>query len=113
MQLYLISLHGQGDTDIRLVEKDVWDWVVSPADFKGKSFLNEVPPQSVLDKINLQNKKWGQKQQKNVQITVGSFNNDRALLAPAYKNFYSVREMTLFVGEQNIKIVDEFEGCIY
>lgn len=111
-KLYALVLTGQGDTDIKLVEKDVWDWIMGA---KPKQKV----PKSVLDKLREHQMREGYEEFEEPYITPGSPVNDAALYAPAAIvdgkdcQFFSVSEYTKFVKKHDIDIVDDFEGCIY
>lgn len=104
-QLYLLVMSGQGDTYVKLVDKETWEWIGDPfkpcpdAVLKGYQERNETD-----DKPN---------------ITTGSAVNDAALqVAPAMVDgeetmFYGVKECMDFCKEHDIDIVDEWEGYIY
>ena len=113
-KLYLISLSGQGDHQLTLVDEETWNWIGSAWPFKRGSTGGADPsiPANVkarLDPID-----------GDVYITSGSWENDRAIRAPtALFNgqptpmFFSVKEMNRFVRDNDIEIVEEYDGCIY
>lgn len=123
-KLYILSLAGQGDVHIRLVEEDCWEWINQLM----KKGWKTPPPQSVLDKKSAQLKAEGEPEEKysvEVQrfsisygeffcITSGSGFNDAALTVPAVHEFYSIKESVDFLTKHpEIEIVDSFEGAIY
>jgi hypothetical protein len=54
-----------------------------------------------------------------VYITIGSYNNDRALRSPVIEMnnkkalFWSVKEAFDFINKNNLNLIDSFEGYIY
>lgn len=105
-KMFLISLSGQGDVDLKLVTKEVWDWILTP--FNGKSSgYSEVVPKEVQDEMIKHNGSVDE-----VFVSIGSYENDRALQAPGI-SFWGHKELIEYVKNNNIEIVEEFEGYIY
>ena len=112
--VYLIHLTGQGDVEVAFVNKEVFDWINStdkgqaPAD-RGKSgWYDQTVPKFVSDRLP--------SDERGVFLTIGSFNNDRALAVIGLKNvrsFTSVRDAMAHVRRHNLNVVNEFEGSIY
>lgn len=105
-KMFLISLSGQGDVDLKLVTQEVWDWILTPFNGKGSSY-SEVAPKEVQDEMIKHNGKVY-----DVSVTIGSYENDRALQAPGI-SFWGHKELIEYVKNNNIEIVEEFEGYIY
>lgn len=94
---YLITLTGQGDTNIVIVNKDEWD------------FINDAKP--LPYKIKKELKEWYQDCLENVG---GSTDNDRALFMTCVKKIYhNIKDAMEYIKENDIEIVDGFNGCIY
>ncbi|MNK33294.1 hypothetical protein D3C87_517740 [compost metagenome] len=114
MELYLIHLSGQGDTDIRLVRKDGWD-----------ALDNGVfSDQMKADYEATFGDAWGEEQDEMVaelmKMGGGSAENDVALSIPAVvidgksASFADLSDYTKFIrNHPEITIVEEYEGYIY
>lgn len=128
MKAYSIVLTGQGDTQIYIVDKEVWDWVNSPISGKPdghvSSWVDQLVPQKVIDYHRKEEQKLAdfnnrQPEFCDILITAGSWDNDRALNAiPITIDgeealFFSVKELANFCREHDIEIVDSYEGYIY
>jgi hypothetical protein len=131
VKLYMITLNGQGDTDIKFVEKDVWDWI---EDLQTKGWKTP-PPESVLAKLKEKYEEYDPEEATlfdepvtvtaysrgygPVHITSGSGDNDAAIQVPAAivkgakGQFWSMKEALEFIKEYNINVVDTYEGMIY
>ena len=117
-KLYMLTLSGQGDTEVKLVDKETWDWInEAPSYFKGKSRQTSVHqcPASILERI-----RKAQEDPEYVPcITIGSPDNDAALLSPAVEidgeeaSFFSMAAAMKFIRTHDIEIEDSYEGCIY
>lgn len=112
--VYLIHLSGQGDVDIALVDKVTFEWVTSrdkgqrPEDVGKSGWIDQSVPESVRERLP--------KGEREVHLSSGSFENDRALVATTLrgvKTFTSVRGAMAYVRHENLNIVDEYEGYIY
>lgn len=116
MKVYCIDLEGQGDKEIKLVSKEVFDWINSsnlgrPENCEDSGWIDQTAPQEVKD--------YQAKNDGKVYITIGSWGNDRALLAnPLVINgieaaFWNTKELVDFCKNQDCDIEDSFEGYIY
>ena len=116
--LYCIHLTGQGDTEIKLVSKAVWDWINSrdlgrPEGGAGSHWIDQLVPKEVTE----YHAREGNYEA--IYITIGSFDNDRALNATPIKvagreaNFFHIAELINFCRIHDIDIIDTYEGCIY
>lgn len=123
MQVYIVHLAGQGDTEIKFVDKETWEWINSSNlgqsnEDKGKTSWCDVScPESIrkpmieegiIDNIN-----------EFPVITIGSLQNDRALLAPPMlidnkrRTFWNHESFIEFLKDNEFEILGEFEGYIY
>lgn len=112
MKVYLIILTGQGDTEIKVVDQETWDWIKSsnpgkPKNTKKNSWFDQLVPKSQLDKIG-----------EVPYITIGSFENDRALWsrnADGYQEYYydTVIEAMKDIKKNGHEFEDEYSGEIY
>ena len=116
MKVYCIELEGQGDKEIKLVSKEVFNWINSrnlgrPDGCNDSGWIDQIAPQEVKD--------YQAKNDGEVYITIGSYDNDRALLAPPLTIgeveaiFFHTRELVDFCKSHDCDIIDTFEGCIY
>jgi hypothetical protein len=115
MDVVLITLSGQGDTDRFVIPKSVYDWMLSirPGTF-------EVPPEVIVAlepfrtdcEESWEDFKHGD--DGTHQATFGSGTNDVAmLLGIAAKRYDSFRELMADCGDNGWQIVDEYEGYLY
>ena len=133
MDKYLIKVEGQGDTEIILIDKDMWDWLHSDAPailFKNKSHccMDDSAPES-LKKLIIEGDKavalhYGDEDEEeengNVRLSSGAWRNDRALaIIRAFSNtdqpafFMGCIDLINYCKENDINLVAEWEGCIY
>jgi len=82
---YLIFLQGQGDTQVKVVDQETWDWIFSgynpPDPHPGKnSYEDKTCPPAILERYKKAN---GEDAEEPFPcVSVGSTDNDRALYAP-------------------------------
>jgi len=111
---YLIVLQGQGDTDIILANAEAKEWVESPPQ-GGSSSWDEMIPTAVQaghepDEDTNEDGEWVIVD--SVNMTIGSFGNDRAMCCPGDR-FDSLKEVMSFCKKNKIEIIGEFHGFIY
>jgi hypothetical protein len=114
MKVYLIVLQGQGDTDVRVVDKETFDWVTSTnpgmlAEAKGNAWIDSRVPE-------YQQKKREEDGLGSLELTTGSWWNDRMLAAYSihgYKEYSSLRDALKAVKAKGDEIEDTTEGMIY
>lgn len=112
-KLYLINLNGFKDTQITLVNEDVWNWIFSP-------YTDDVEkvPESVLlesekhENVTFDAENMGTDEDGFYCVSPGSYENDRAMCAPGH-SFWSMRDAIDFIKENDVEIIDEFEGYLY
>lgn len=110
-QMFLVVLSGGGDTEVKIVSKPVWDWILTEDDFQGEDSIQDTPPPEVIQEMIEEN---GEDSDCTVFVTSGSPDNDRALNAPApNRSFFSMKEALQYIKRNNIEIVEEYEGYIY
>lgn len=114
MKVYLLTLQGAGDTEATVVDEETFAWVTSEdpgrPDNQSEEFLSSWPdqlvPESALNRMD-----------ERPILTSGSWQNDRALCAPAaegYKEvFWTVKEATDAIKERGDEIAGSWEGHIY
>lgn len=111
--VYMIHLTGQGDVDIALVDRETFEWVTSkqqgrPAGDTSSGWIDQSVPASVKARLP--------RDAQRVQLTIGSWENDRALTATllrGVKRFTEMREALAHIREHKLKVVDTYEGYIY
>ncbi len=107
--LYLIHLSGGRDSSLSLVTEDVWNWIHSGYDSEKSSYYEELS-EAVKEQMRLHNKY--EPDCSSVMVTIGTYDNDRAINAPGIE-FGSMKELFKYVKENDIEIIDEYEGGIY
>ncbi len=116
IKLYSLTMSGQGDTQVTLVTKEIWDWVMSP--------LGRPVPQDVIDyHYEYDDPDDDPGWEPIIAETNGKPNgctvNDAALNAPGAKvageraTFIRMSDFSKFVRKHNIDIVEEWDGYIY
>lgn len=108
--MYTIILSGNGDTEISIVEKDVWE------------FMHDAKPLSE-EKLNKVTAKYRDDEKQETLdwyrdlLADSSTPNDRAFFGlnatDEDKIFRSLKDYTNFVALNNIMVEDSFEGVIY
>jgi len=110
-ECYMLVLQGMGDTEVKLVNKETWDWINN---------LDVDPPQKQIDHF-IENEYCHERPTKEEAIeNLRSLNssttlNDRALKAHEDYGypFFHIKEALDFVSSNCYEIVDTFEGGIY
>ena len=111
-RVYVITLSGQGDIYIKLVDKETWDWIFSPWAPPKKNdvaYVDTTCPPKVLARMVAED------EEAEPYITRGSYENDRALrVEPVYgPTFFSVVEAMNYPSKNKLKIIDSWEGYVY
>lgn len=98
---YLLVLSGQGDTSITVVDQEGWDYLKLPEpEWKGETSVDEKCPG--VDEP--------------VQVTIGSWDNDRAIhlwASDRYPTFDTLKQAMKNIKANNAELADEYHGCIY
>jgi len=110
--MYCIILKGQGDQTIFFVEEDLWDWIHSDP-MPGAISWFEPWPNRLQEAIK--------ESPKGARISIGSYENDRALQVSIYVNVpFNVaedvdmqEEINQWCVDNNVTIVDYYYGYIY
>lgn len=129
MNVYAVMLTGQGDTDIKLVTPETYNWITANELGRTNNHASSWDDTSCPIEVRKQiweslhpSEKKGYNDDFNEyypEITIGSFTNDRALVAPAIKQnnvkleFNNLGDYTAFIKQHDITIIDTFEGYIY
>ena len=126
MEVNILILTGQGDTDFKIVNDEIFRWVVS--DFPHEQLPNgsgvdPFIPQIVTDGLIAQAiddaERFGQQNVDDyTQIQIGqrSYCNDRALNVPnvaCVERFSDMISAINYCVENELKIKDSMEGYIY
>jgi len=135
-KLYMLTMSGQGDIEIKFIEKDSWDWIKAlHKDWKA------IPPASVIEKKIYETEHDGFtviddgleefitefkstgtiKPQDTPHMrsygifytTSGSGANDAALMCPCVYMAFSMKEALDYIKKENVDVQDTFEGAIY
>jgi hypothetical protein len=118
LKVYLIILTDQGDTKIKVVDQETWDWINSddlgrhPNLEGASSWTDLLVPQSQLKKILDDNNGY------HPHLTIGSWQNDRAMWscnADGYVEGYygSVEDAMEAIEKNGHELTDEYHGSIY
>ena len=125
--MYLVSCEGQGDTQCIIVDKEAWDYLHSDAPTFVDNSATEIPPLGVRQAILMESQNSIYKSSGDpktiegvvIWVTSGSYINDRALAMRSSiingntVDFIDMQDAKQFVIDNNINIVDEYEGYIY
>jgi hypothetical protein len=123
-KLYLLDLRGHNDTQISLVSKEVFDWIVGPQPNFGKEsgIEDTLCPADIRKKLEEIHSKNILDEPFELIVTIGSCNNDRALrasydLAETINGeeaiFNTTQELMNFCKKYDIEIEDSFQGYVY
>jgi len=112
-KLYLIVLSGQGDTDVKLVNEDVWNWIFS----QYTSDCEKVPESVLLEAekhecCSFDAEEMDMEEDGYYYVSTGSTDNDRAMGAPG-PSFWSMKDAFDYIKENDIEIIAEWSGYIY
>lgn len=119
MKLNMIILTGQGDTDVMLVNDEIFDWVQSDYPLEEGHGHDPNVPKAVFESMVEAEKGWRPEGQADpnptVSIGLRSFVNDRALHIgdAAEAQFFDMTEAMRYIRENDIEIVRDWEGYIY
>ena len=112
-EVYMIYLSGQGDVDIKLVDKETFDWLSAPSG-QPKPFESSWEDPNVPAAVKERIFKDLPDDEREIRITFGSWHNDRAIFAQSvYGDFDDLTSAIQFIQERGYKLVDTFEGGIY
>ena len=117
---------GQGDIEIKLFNKGTWDYINSdyPVFKKGEYSADETPPAHCQQRI------WDEcfvnesplmydgvncPADVTINVTSGSGNNDRVICLQSDfgDTFFSVMEAMEYARDNDLEIIEEYQGCIY
>jgi hypothetical protein len=111
---YLLRLGGQGDQILTVVGPATWEWIHSmpPAELLERHAMREkIPPPALEENRELTG--GISRHRKTVDITIGSWQNDRALDAPGL-TFHDDQALDDWREKNNImRFKGTYVGCIY
>lgn len=114
---YLVVLSGQGDLEIKIVDKETFDWINSEPVFKkGQNSVEEKVP---LSQVAARRRAYGKSSDVDMEhicVSRGSPDNDRALCCFTileYSQVDSVKAAIAQIKKKGHKLVDEYHGGIY
>jgi hypothetical protein len=118
MKYYMLVLSGNGDTEIKFVNKETWDWV---ADTTGEVKLPESQSDAISKSITeFYTSRYLDIPQDKITNYISNVenmhnDNDKALDAKPDigETFCTLKEAMVFIKENNLEIVDEYAGCVY
>ncbi len=124
-KVYILDLRAMdGDIELKIVDKEVWDWVNNPETGQGNlpddndaCWIDQLAPQQVQD---YQKEECGDDDYEGITVSSGSMENDRALLAGPIKIdgkrlgvCFDRKELRDACQRYNLEIIDEYNGFIY
>jgi hypothetical protein len=108
---YLLVLSDHKMTTARLVTGAVWNWIHSSFDSaQGHGYMERVPT-DVLAEVEKEGDS-GYIKDRELHISCGSYENDRALAAPGHE-FDDVMAAMEYARIHNFDVKETFNGCIY
>jgi hypothetical protein len=109
-KLYLVVLEGGGDISVALVAESVWDWIDLPFESAQSGYYESIPPAVLAEAEKHGRLDWFKDGQ--LRISVGSFDNDRAMAAPGLE-FDDVEDAEAYAARHKVTIAGTYEGYIY
>lgn len=119
--MHIVFLSGQGDTYVKVVDKDTFDWINGPMGDnggEGQWIDKSCPPiqLALLAEEAARAKRSGDRFDPDPWITRGSYDNDRAMMCfstDGYETYYSIVAATRAISKKGHKLAGEYEGCVY
>jgi len=121
---YAVTLSGQGDTEITIVDQEVWDWAMNGGDIP-KSLWDQIEKEIIEEwdasRPGLADEISERREDMEKDGRKGTYGgeNDRALslrgsiIDGEEATFTSVSEFARFIRKKGIDIEEEYEGYIY
>ncbi len=115
MNVYLLVLTGQGDTEIRVVDQETWDWIFGPSGQPEGESGWEDPHVPAYQRRKSREEEG---EENDFYLTSGSWQNDRALHAYSSERydaetFDGIKDVLKVIKKKGDTIAEEFHGCIY
>lgn len=123
MDVFILRMEGQGDVDMRVVDRETWEWIFGPSGRPGTAgtWVDPFVPAAQLKRRQEWQAENSEFADGPLRITSGSWTNDRALACyglPAYDDVSGygddteaeIRQRAVRLGDT---VVDVWEGCIY
>jgi hypothetical protein len=120
VNVYLLVCTGQGDTDVKLVDQEIWDWInlreTPGRQANASGWIDTATPAKVVEALQLNDND----QNAQPEVTIGSYQNDRvhlvhepAALFSEYGGSEAIQSAHDFARANGHIIVGTYEGCIY
>lgn len=117
MKKCLITLTGQGDTNLVLISKEIFEWIVAPMEFLLAVGSIDDPTTPLILQEHMKSRGY----EPLCNVTCGSPDNDKALFVLGcadlddenVRSFGSVRELNKYCKKHKVDIEYEWEGGIY
>jgi hypothetical protein len=109
-KLYLVVLEGGGDITVALVAESVWQWIDLPFESQDSGYYEDVPPAVLVEAEKHGRLSWFKDGK--LRISVGSYDNDRALAAPGLQ-FDDLESAEAYAAANKVQIEGTYDGCIY
>lgn len=126
-KVYLLVLEGQGDINIKIVDTMTYNWITNndlgrAPDTDKYSWDDKTCPVEIKRKIWEEQSGHYNKcsfEEFKINISSGSYNNDRALMAPVITIndeegfFWEITKAMKFINKHNLEVLGEYQGYIY
>lgn len=118
MNVYIVYLSGNGDVDIKVVDKETYDWInnnekgLPPGKKNPSGWKDSLVPQSQLVLMKEQD---GNDFEHPI-VTSGSYQNDRALYAVStrgYTTYSNLKKAMDGITEKGDVLIETYSGLIY
>lgn len=117
MDAYLIILSGQGDTSIKIIDEEIWTWLMSDREVDDHGHDINVP-QAVIDRMWEEDQgpyggEFDSKDDVKIYLSKNSHINDRALAIAGIYGSYNPKKAINWCVDNKVKIKNYYEGYIY
>ena len=110
MKALIVLTDGDGSATYKVVEPEVFTWLTARPNFTHCTGYEEVLPDDVIREIETHTPNI--LIPKSVYITIGSYENDRALAAPG-TTFTRVMDLMVYLNRVGLTIGREYVGTVY
>ncbi len=109
-KLHLVTLSGGGDVYHKLVGPKTFEFISSEwSSPDGSNSYDEIIPEEVKEEIQCLS---GETSDDSIHITIGSFDNDRAIQLDG-KDFDSATQAVKWAVKSGVELGEEYDGCVY
>jgi len=120
-EVYLIVVTGQGDTEVKVVDEETFEWLDSPYPSEtGEASVRDIIPPRIEEIMRAfwRNDIGEEMDDTDLSVSSGSWDNDRALMVVSTVEGYEAQYSSLKDALDDIKtqgdtVVDTWEGLIY